>query len=111
MPKRITNLGDLDPAARAALLNAAREMAGTIADDADKVATQALLEAMWALAAEHEPDLATMALALAALTARCLIMFADMDGSVVVMTPALSMLTANLIDQQLAQDAERAGHA
>jgi hypothetical protein len=107
--RRLVNLGSLSPEASEKLTHAATELVDGVMEDGDKPRAQALLEAVWDLCAEHEPDIGTMALFVAGLTARTLSMFRDQGVPTLVVVPALSMLTALITEQQLQRDEEHAG--
>ena len=108
-PRGIFNLGRLDAKQQAALMTEVRACVHTITEEADKGKAQDLLETIWEICGNAEPNIATMALMLAAFTARSLSMFADGGLAIPVAVPALSMLTAMITDQQMAADEEHAG--
>lgn len=114
---RIAELSSLSPKARAKLTGEVKVMVAELLAGADKMHAQAVLDELWESCAEAEPNVATMALIVAGLTARALSMFADEGVPMMVMVPALSMLTAVIADQQMQADRAQAegehdaGHA
>ncbi len=112
-PRGIFNLGRLNAKQQAKLMTDVRGFLDETLACANKPKAQEILERIWALCAEAEPDVATMALMLAGLNSRCLLMFTDNDLPIAVATPMLSMLTAMITDKQMERDEEHAsaGHA